>query len=78
MWALKESWLLAPLGGYSSGWIHPTGLVGMQCCMWPKDGSTALPQSHSAEGPQEGPRKGPCPLSSKALGEDYSWASGKV
>lgn len=43
----------------------------MQCCMRPKDGSTALPQASAAEGRQEGPRKGVCPLSSKALGGEH-------
>lgn len=41
----------SPLGAaLDSAWVRPIVQVGMQCSVWPKDGSTALPQSSAAAG----------------------------
>lgn len=49
------------LGGCGSGWVHPIGQVGLQCSMWPKDGSTTPPQASATAGLWEGPvQQGVC------------------
>lgn len=58
---LQDRLVAVPLGAAVSGWDSPRRARRLQCSMWPKGGSTILPQARAAAGLLEGPiQQGVC------------------